>query len=174
MSEYLEKRNLTTIGIVILVLVVLIWFFCPTRRNEGFGEDNAVLSGIAKGPSGPSIDAVTGTTVDGPGFEQSNISGSDEVALPGKVPSNFYFLDDGANGEMSLTNNLFSKSCCSNSQWPTPFMQKADPYVCGHAGEFVPSNYFGNNTFQDVGCACVSKQQGSFIGNRGGNGRDWF
>lgn len=170
MNESVEKTNLTMIICIIVVLAVLVWLFCP-KRAENF-EDNAVLSSPTT--HGVTINAVTGTTMDGPGFEQSSISGNEEVALPGKIPSNYYFLDDGSNGELSLTNNMFSKSCCSNSDWPTPFNQKADPYVCGSKDKFTPSNYFGNNTFQDVGCACVTKRQGAFIANRGGNGRDWF
>jgi hypothetical protein len=84
-----------------------------------------------------------------------------------------YRLDDGAGGRMSIQHNLYSKSCCSN-QWSTPFKQKSDPYVCNNKSDFVPSNYYGNTSFQDSGCLCQTKEQAEFLYNRGGNGREWF
>ena len=127
----------------------------------------------------PFVNAQTGTLLDGPGFESAaglgtgdaRISGSEEI--PTTIPSDYYFLDDGANGEMRIENNLFSPSCCG-AQWPTPFKSgKADPYVCGQ-GPFVPSRMFGNTTYSDAGCACISPKQSQFLYNRGGNGREWF
>lgn len=120
----------------------------------------------------PHVDPKTGIVMDGPGFEKGEIEGT-YMEGPSAVPSNYYFLDDGAGGEFSIQHNLCSKSCCSE-QWPTPFRQKYDPYVCQNKDKFVPSRIFCNNTFQDSGCLCLSKKQAQFMYNRGGNGREWF
>ncbi len=115
----------------------------------------------------PFVDATTGTLISGPGFEKGRML--DTYGSPGTdIPSNYYFLDDGAGGEMSIQHNLCSKSCCVD-QWPTPWKQKVDPYVCSarKRGELVGSNYFCSNTFQDAGCLCLSKKQGQFLYNRG-------
>jgi len=119
----------------------------------------------------PYVNPNTGLIIQGPGYEVGEIEGAPE--LPTSIPSNYYFLDDGAGGEMSIENNLCSKSCCSE-QWPTPFKMKYDPYVCQNKDQFVPSNYFCNNTFQDSGCLCLTKKQAQSLYNRGGNGREWF
>lgn len=120
----------------------------------------------------PQLNPQTGMLVDGPGFETGQLEGAGQPSLP-NVPANYYFLDDGSGGEMSIQNNLCSKSCCSE-QWPTPFKMKYDPYVCKNKSEFVPSNTFCNNSFQDAGCLCLSKKQSQFLYNRGGNGNEWF
>lgn len=120
----------------------------------------------------PFVDPKTGTLISGPGYETTEVE-TPYSDIWSNVPSNYYFLDDGAGGEMSIQNNLCSKSCCS-SQWPTPFKTKNDPYVCANKDQFVPSNVYCNNSFQDAGCLCLTKKQGQFLYNRGGNGREWF
>ena len=66
----------------------------------------------------PYVDSKTGTLIDGPGFEKQEVD--DVYREPSStIPSNYYFLDDGAGGEMSIQHNLCSRSCCSE-QWPTP------------------------------------------------------
>lgn len=120
----------------------------------------------------PHVDARTGSLLDGPGYEQGPVDGVSQEVLQ-NIPSNYYFLDDGANGEMSVQNNLCSKSCCSQ-QYPTPFKQKSDPFVCGNKNKFVPSRMFCSNSFQDAGCMCLTRNQAKFLDNRGGNGREWF
>jgi len=119
----------------------------------------------------PHVNAETGTLLDGPGFD-TGVGGSASDVFT-SIPSNYYFLDDGANGEMSIVNSLCSPSCCSE-QWATPFKQKYDPYVCANKDKFVPSNIMCNNSFQDSGCLCMTKPQQSFLYNRGGNGRELF
>ncbi len=133
----------------------------PEVWGEAEGEEDE--EGLPLGPAGclargrggadvPFVNAQTGTLLDGPGFESAaalgtgdaNISGTEEI--PTTIPSDYYFLDDGANGEMRIENNLFSPSCCG-AQWPTPFKKSYDPYVCGQ-GPFVPggTRMFGNTT----------------------------
>lgn len=117
---------------------------------------------------GPLINPENSSIMDGPGFEAGPIEGisGDEFSL---IPSNYYFLDDGENGQQSIQHNLCSKSCCS-SQYPTPHKLKHDPFVCANKDEFVPTNTMCNNTFQDSGCLCMTKKQANFIRSRGGNG----
>ena len=150
---------------------------------EGQGPMAEGQGPVAEQPSGaapeeminqesPYVDPQTGMVIDGPGFEK----GDDKdvyTPVPSQIPSNYYFLDDGAQGTLKIENNLCSPSCCSE-QWPTPFKQKYDPYVCQNKDKFIPSRIFCNNSFQDSGCLCLTKKQGRHLYNRGGNGREWF
>jgi hypothetical protein len=122
----------------------------------------------------PYVDAKVGVLIDGPGYEQQTDDWTFGEPTVG-IPSDYYFLDDGSGGGVSIQHNLCSKSCCAE-QWPTPFKMKYDPYVCDlkRKGELVGSNYFCNNTFQDSGCLCLTRAQGQFLYNRGSNGREWF
>jgi len=188
------------LGLVVLIYVVgpaLGRLFAPktqvvvpqeTNMKEQFNSEEmpAEMAEMAEAPvetaetevvpaedaNGPYVDSKTGALIDGPGFEKGEID--DVYREPSSsIPSNYYFLDDGAGGEMSIQHNLCSKSCCS-AQWPTPFKQKYDPYVCQNKDKFIPSNIMCSNTFQDAGCLCLSKKQGQHLYNRGGNGREWF
>jgi len=84
------------------------------------------------------------------------------------IPANYYFLDDGAEGSMSIQHNLCSKSCCSD-QYPTPHKLRYDPMVCKNKDQFVPSRVMCANDFQDSGCLCMTKKQANFLSSRGGN-----
>jgi hypothetical protein len=77
-------------------------------------------------------------------------------------------LDDGAGGDAGLLYNLTSPACCS-AQYPTPHKMKVDPLVCGNKNEYVASPFTGNNSWQNAGCSCVSKDQLQFLTDRGGN-----
>ncbi len=176
---YIERKNLMIIAGVVLVLIVAYMYL--KKKPEHFGQlvleqvpikqeqRDEITSEIRNAPK---INPQVGSIIDGPGFESGEVDGVDQSVLT-KIPSDYYFLDDGADGKYSITSNLFSKSCCS-TQWPTPFHQKYDPYVCQNKGEYVGSNIMGNNTFQDSGCLCLDKNQAQFLYNRGGNGREWF
>lgn len=121
----------------------------------------------------PYIGGRTDTLGDGPGYASYNAPYN--AALGDTVPPNYYFLDDGAGGEMSATNNMFSPKCCG-AQWPTPFQQSADPYVCGNGNEneLIGSRVYGNTAYSDSGCMCQTKKQAQHTYNRGGNGGGWF
>lgn len=176
-------ESLLVFIIAVVVVVGLAWMLNPraVRVNvDGFSEEEVAVHPLVSAEEQrvsdemrlrPKLDPTTGLMVDGPGYESSEVEGAPEV--PVSVPSNYYLLDDGAGGEMSIQNNLCSKSCCS-AQWPTPFKMKYDPYVCQNKDKFVPSRYFCNNSFQDSGCLCLTKKQAGFLYNRGGNGREWF
>ena len=165
-----QKVIILVLGLVLFFRCILPYFcnsvivneqFAETESEETEGEgpvvkDNAIMdgrefqNGTMETPSAP----------DGP-------SGVDSI------PENYYFLDDGDNGRMSIQHNLCSRSCCSD-QYPTPFKMKYDPYVCKNKDKFIPSRIMCNNAFQDSGCLCLTKEQGEFLYNRGGNGREWF
>lgn len=140
---------------------------------------NGCLARVQSGADMPFVNAQTGELLDGPGFESAlalgtgddRILGAEEIPI--SIPSDYYFLDDGANGEMRIENNITSPSCCG-ATWPSGIHNKNDPALCGN-GPFVPgSRYFGNSTYSSTGCVCVTPKQQQFMYNRGGNGREWF
>jgi len=160
-----DKKN---IAITILVVIIISSFIsiltrCPRPQyayqemfdSEGFDpempESEMPMGEMPEMPDKnmPHVDAKTGSLLDGPGYEQGPIDGVSQEVLQ-NIPSNYYFLDDGAGGEMSVQNNLCSKSCCSE-QWPTPFKQRSDPFICANKDKFVSSRMFCNNSFQDAG-----------------------
>ncbi|ARF09863.1 hypothetical protein Indivirus_4_35 [Indivirus ILV1] len=166
--------------VVVVIVVVVVVLLLRSRKSEGFDGKSAVLEVATPAttvapvaPQDSKVGVTVGSLVDGPGSE----NGPSPVLsrIYSDIPDSYYFLDDGANGEMSVQNNLCSKSCCS-AQWPTPFKQKSDPYVCDGLknGKYVPSRMMCSNTFQDAGCLCLTKDQGQFLYNRGRNGSEWF
>lgn len=173
--DLFNKQNVIVFLLVVLVGVTMLWLMVPRLvklckpmlaameeqqqrqqfrmylaeqgaegLTEGFNGQEAVPE-VAK----PTIDPQVGSIVDGPGFEKGDVDGVAQESLT-NIPSNYYFLDDGANGSASVLNNLCSKSCCS-AQWPTPHKLKYDPYVCNNKDQYVPSQMMCNNSFQDSG-----------------------
>lgn len=150
---------------VLLFLVIYPFDFKKEKfTSESKSESELELS------KGPEIDKNSHYIMDGPDYEKFPLEKTKESNI---IPSNYYLLDDGANGDFTVHRNLCSKSCCSE-QWPTPFKQKYDPFVCNNKDKFVPSQITCNNSYQDSGCLCLSKKQADFLYNRGGNGREWF
>jgi len=144
------------------------------KRTENF-EVNMIpveMEGEMKRKETPKIRVEVDSIIDGPGYEEGPVDGVDQTVM-GKVPADYYFLQDGNDGKYSITSNLYSPQCCS-TQWPVPFHQKEDPFICGNKDEFSGSNYMGNTTFSNSGCACLTKNQAKFLYNRGGNGREFF
>jgi hypothetical protein len=103
--------------------------------------------------------------------ETFNASASAEV-MPWSANTNSYgemdILDDGENGNIGLHFNMCSPSCCS-PQYPPPFPLPVDPMICMSEQEFVPSSYSCRNEAQNAGCMCMTKEQSTFLGSRGGN-----
>lgn len=134
---------------VVIAVIVFYWFVFPKffKKNEGFAEEEQ------KEPE-----------------ETKQEEQKEQEPQPDsqKLPENYYFLDDGADGKMSIQHNLCSRSCCSE-QYPPPFKLKYDSYVCKNKDKFVPSQVMCNNTFQDSGCLCMTKEQAEFLTSRGGN-----
>lgn len=110
-----------------------------------------------------------GTIMSGQDFIGTNIKiGDNEDIVQNSTPIDGHTLNDGMDGSFLLHNNLCSKSCCSE-QYPVPFKLQYDKHVCQNKNDFIPSNYVCNNSMQDSGCLCMTKKQGNFIYNRGGN-----
>jgi len=190
MEKFQDKRTMIIFLLVVLGIVIFLWLVLPSHitvsmpkipvvseqehvaveHHEGFdGEQvqaeqeagkEAQVSKQIVSTNAPFIDPKTGTLIDGPGFEKGEMEGAGHSAMA-SIPSNFYMLDDGAMGEQSIQHNLCSKSCCSE-QWPTPFKQRYDPYVCANKAngknevdidgtKFTTSSYFCNNSFEDAG-----------------------
>jgi len=181
MESLASNRNINIFICVVMVIVIFSWFFMPStieipilsdvQLTEGYAQPEAVPEEALK-EDGPFVDPRTGSLIDGPGYEKGDKETPYSDVWSG-IPSNYYFLDDGASGAYSIQHNLCSKSCCSES-WPTPFKQKHDPFVCANKDKFVSSRIMCNNTFQDSGCLCLTKDQAKFLANRGNNGSEWF
>jgi hypothetical protein len=77
-------------------------------------------------------------------------------------------VDDGKQGDLGLNFNFCSKSCCT-PQWAPPFTMPDDELVKNSKNKYVNTSYSCNNAWQDSGCLCMTKDQGNFIGSRGGN-----
>ena len=91
------------------------------------------------------------------------------------VPSTYYYLNDGDNTGMDVSFNMCSKSCCS-PQWQPPFNtdDANSKFINANKDLFIPNNMYCYDGYNNSGCLCMSKEQGKFIYNRGGNGREWF
>ncbi len=175
MSSVLDNKNFQLYGgiLVVVIIVLLCIKYCKSRMDEAFDSSNTFNP--SSNQAAPIVNPRAGALLDGPGdagLGADSVKGISQDSLS-IIPSNYYFLDDGAGGAESIQHNLCSKSCCSE-QFPTPFKQKFDPFVCSARDKFVPTNIMCNNGFQDVGCSCISKEQATFMANRGGNGRELF
>ena len=136
--------------------------------NQKSRDSNKSVSALENNLSLPNIEKLVDTVnLDNP-FER--VSSIPETVIPawGNNYGLMDDLDDGANGNMKLDNNLCSPSCCSQ-QYPTPHKIKTDPLVCGREDDFVPTNYYCSNSWNDSGCLCASKEQVNFLATRGGN-----
>ncbi|QKF93880.1 hypothetical protein QKU48_gp0422 [Fadolivirus algeromassiliense] len=162
-----NKRNVIVFLVCLLAVFALVWFMLPKTisitlpgqeaasevkpeaKTEGFTSEEDLAADKDTDKNLPNVNPKTGSLIDGPGFERGDVEGVTQEVMS-MIPSNYYFLDDGNAQNDTVVHNLCSKSCCS-AQWPTPFKQKYDPYVCANKDQFVPSNIFCNNSFQDSG-----------------------
>ena len=160
----MNNDQLMTYGVIALVVLV-VFLLMKKDQVEGFA-DGAELTDSSESRS-YYYDPRTGEQKEGDGFVDP-IFGPDARPHPGVVPPSYYFLDDGAEGKMSIQHNLCSRSCCG-VQFPPSFDVPKDPYVEANKDKFVPSRYFCNNSFQDSGCLCMTKDQAQFFQTRGGN-----
>jgi len=179
-----ETTNcLKIVLVIVLAYITFFWVIYPrmtpqsTPETENFAEEskvqnvenNKVSPETQAPPASPASPAMN--PMDNMDITMAPIS--DDISGVDEVPDNYYLLDDGANGMMSIRNNLCSPSCCSD-QYPTSFKLRPDENVCASKGNFVPSSYMCNNSYQDSGCLCMTKEQSNFLSTRGGNGGELF
>lgn len=197
-NNFFNEKNVTYCLYVILFITAVVWIISLLSKYEKFqsiasneAKPQAAQSDAPVLPTQPQqlygnlpvlptqlvyqptqTMQTQGLLIDGPGFEKDDksVSSSQAGTVPSsRIPSNFYFLDDGLGGAMSLHNNLCSKSCCT-PQWHAPFMQEHNKYVCANKDKFVQSSqYFCQNDTNDTGCLCLTKEQRDFYMSRGGN-----
>jgi len=172
-----QKKVMFALLVVILVVVLYKYYgaesFAETKRvlrlpvqaHDGSNVTELVESDREINIKPTHMDPDTRTIMAGSGF----------IPQPDVIPAwggNNYGLtdglDDGKGGDAGFHYNLCSPSCCS-AQYPTPHKLEKDPLVCGREDEFSPTNYFCNNAWQNSGCLCATKDQVSFLSNRGGN-----
>lgn len=166
-NKVLVNKCVKSLMVVALAIVAFYLFVYPRigKYSEGFADTKDKEA--SQTTKGPFHDKETGSLMDGPEMENPKIEKPTDNA-PNGIPDNYYLLDDGSNGSMSIQNNLCSRSCCSE-QYPTPHKLSHDAAVCGNKNEYVPSQVMCNNAFQDSGCLCLTKDQAKFLTSRGGN-----
>lgn len=167
LPDFLQNKDTQKIVLLIVVLASVMWFY-SREKLEGFAEqkDNRLEMHVDDIPIQPTqVMPNIYTVMSGSGFIPQK-----EVIMPwgeDKFGANDN-LDDGDGGNMGLSTNLCSASCCSE-QWPTPHKLPFDKYVCGNKDKYVPTNYTCSNSFQNAGCLCLKKSQANFLFDRGNN-----
>lgn len=157
-------NNYYILGIILVLVIVFLFFI---NKKEKYTDINKKK--VNEEPIFLEEEKEEGEENGEDEEKRDEVDGREEKRLE----SNYYFLDDGADGKYSVQHNLCSKSCCS-PQWPTPFKLDNDPYIEKNKDKYAPSNMYCNNSFQDSGCLCMTKEQSKFIYNRGDNGRTLY
>lgn len=175
-----SSHKILNVVIIIIVLLLIYWYVWPYLTREGFVDgrnmvDNTMpvdydeLNKDIDLIQPPLYDAYTQTVQTGSLFiPQPEIIGTQgelEVLEPNKQGD---LTEVGGLGDKTMNFNLCSPACCSD-QWPVPFKTPVDKMTCESKDDFVPSNYFCNNGWQDSGCLCMKKDQSEFINTRGNN-----
>ena len=76
---------------------------------------------------------------------------------------------DGSVAQYDITNNKISPNCCP-AQYSPPFkLTDNDESNCDYAQKYVANQYSGMNFADGYGCVCMTPEQATFYGNRGGN-----
>lgn len=171
-------QNKTTRWMIIfiflfLIIILLLFRKQKVNQNENFTAFNKEYQFNTSNPDimQPEYQNLeNGSVMSGSKFIDNNIVipawGEQYYGISETLDNND--LSDGKGGSFTLYNNICSKSCCSG-QYPTPFDLPKDDFVCKNKDKFLPSNYTCNNSWQDAGCICITKDQASFIYNRGLN-----
>jgi len=176
-SKTLKTVNLNEILKLIVSLIVIYIIYVNFIRRENFAEEHMdIMTDNSKSLEIDQRKTEIKTELSNLNPDTRSIMAGDgfipqKDTIPAWGGNNYGLvddLDDGAGGNMGLHYNLCSPSCCS-AQYPTPHKLAKDPLVCGREGEFVPSSITCQNSWQNSGCACLTKKQASFINDRGGN-----
>lgn len=151
-------------GILAFIVLVLVYYLISEPR-ENFGNNSGAEIKAQEVKIPALYDRETGQIVSGSEF----LGVPDEIATAwgGSFGENEN-LDDGNDGVYGLNYAMCSSSCCS-PQYPPPFPLDKDVVVDKMKGDFVPSGYTCNNSWQNSGCVCMTKKQKDFLSSRGGN-----
>jgi len=161
--------SILIISIVVAILLLFVW----GGLTESFANGEAVQN---TGMEFTEMDKPIQPMVANKALA-SAVTGSEFVGLPAEVMppwsndakyGSSTSVSDDTLGDMPLTYNMCSKSCCT-SQYPVPFNMPVDDLTCKDKEELIGTSYACNNAWQDSGCMCMTKKQGSFLYSRGGN-----
>lgn len=165
--NFLQDKTIQTI-IIVAIVIIVIYFLFLKKNKEGFEQPGIPLERVMSDENiviPPTYIQSDGTIMSGPDFGIPN-----EIIPSWGISDRINIGETGDNfdNDLGLSTALCSPSCCSQ-QYPTPFPLEPDRFVCGNKDEFVPNNYVCNNSWQNSGCLCMTKDQAKWLGNRGGN-----
>ena len=149
--------------LIVVIAVVLIWFVLPMLNCNN--KEHLTLCDENGCRDAQDIQNETGLIV---AQDSSNIRKAYEAdefnneENEGDIVTDM--IVDPRVENASLLNSQCSPDCC-DKQWPTPFNVKRDPSVCGK--DFVPSNYTCNNSWNNAGCLCMTRDASDVLNNRG-------
>ena len=170
---------LITFILVVLGIVFLIWIIYPhlmniknnnlfiINNNEKFLNNCKNSNPVNYSKNNQNLSIKQENYVQDHDLQNTNVGAP--VEPRDNLQTDFYLLDDGANKEMAIHNNICSRSCCS-SQWSVPFKVNEDPYVCENSDNLLKSPMLCQNDDRDSGCLCISKKQHLYMKNRMMNG----
>jgi len=149
----IEGKALLALAMILMILLFMTYSNVCKQNKEMFAvsEENKITSEDENSPFTKKIQEVIP-----PWTENKNNYGELDM------------LDDGMNGNGTLTFNMCSKSCCS-TQYPPPIDMPVDPLICNSKQKFVSSSYTCNNGWQDTGCVCMTEKQAELLARRGYN-----
>ena len=169
--DFFQDKTVQTI-LIIVVVVVVIYFLFIRRNTESFGSIPIAIERVEADEQiiiPPQYIQPDGTIMGGP-----------DLLLPNEIIpawgsrygiADTIFSNDltGENAiDYTLSNPICSKSCCSD-QYSTPFAIPEDPLICNNRNNFVPNNMYCNNSWQDAGCLCMTREEANMIHTRGNN-----
>lgn len=140
--------NIKQLLLIIIIVVVVLWIILPT----GNCDTNEYLTVCDGSTCSDAQEVVT----------QNESNSADTYINKGKVITDK--IADQRVESASLLNARCSADCC-DKQWPPPFALKNDTDV--DTNNIVPSGYMCNNSWNNTGCLCMTKNMNNILKNRG-------
>jgi len=141
--------NIKKLLIIIIIATVILWIVLPTKNCN----NNEYLTVC----DGSTCSDVQNYTV----AQESNVEKA-YTENKGKVTTDK--IVDQRVESASLLNAQCSADCC-DKQWPPPFTLTPDTNV--DTTNIVPSGYMCNNSWNNTGCLCMTKNMSNILKNRG-------
>jgi hypothetical protein len=106
-------------------------------------------------------------------YNNDNVDTLTDIVDNKQLQQNFertYMLDpSGSVAKYDITYNTISPNCCP-AQYAPPFkVTDKDSSNCDYAQKYVANNYSGMNIDDGSGCVCITPDQATYYGSRGGN-----